>query len=129
MLPPDYKIYIFNVLHNNETVKSAVCILQYFCVNLFLSSFVYIGVYVVVYVVVFMVSGWVACDVEVADDTVEYLRQVLTSTYKSYTFMYQGAVDETGHALTWCNAEYMSQVDAADGHVGQVLDLLDELGK
>ena len=70
-----------------------------------------------------------ACDQEIADDTVEYLREVLTSTYKSYTFMYLGDVDDTGHFNRWCESAYMTAVDNSDAQVGQVLDLLDELGK
>ena len=73
--------------------------------------------------------AYTTCDQEIADDAVEYLREVLTSTYKSYTFVYLGAPDITGHSFRWCDPAYMGEIDTSDAQAGQILDLLDELGK
>ena len=73
-------------------------------------------------------DGYPSCDVSIAKDSSEYLKEVLSNkTSKSYTFIYFGNVDEVGHGYGWCGTEYEKEVNVVDGLVGQVLDVIDAL--
>jgi len=76
----------------------------------------------------FYCSDQHTCDQELVNASIAYLKQNFRSTESSYTFVYIGNVDETGHKYGWCKKEYLAEVDLADKQVGQLLDVVDASG-
>ena len=50
----------------------------------------------------------------IKEEAVKYLRETLVSAEKSFSFVYLGDVDGTGHSDGWCSAGYLLSVDRAD---------------
>jgi hypothetical protein len=65
------------------------------------------------------------CDEELVNATADYLENVFRSSDSSYTFVYIGNVDGTGHSNGWCGPKYMAAVDEADRLVGLLMDVVD----
>ena len=71
--------------------------------------------------------GTERCDVMIAAQASRYLKDVLQSEAKSYTFVYFGNLDEVGHAKKWCSPEFQEEIKITDGLVGRVLDAIDDV--
>ncbi|CAH1792115.1 unnamed protein product [Owenia fusiformis] len=72
-------------------------------------------------------NGYGDADEEIATEAVKYLKATLPSSQSSYSFVYFGNVDETGHGYGWCGPEYETEVGTVDKLVGQVLDAIDDV--
>ena len=67
-------------------------------------------------------------DPYVVGNATEYLKNILVSSESSYTFIYLLDVDNTGHWQSgWCSDGWLEAVRTADLHVGQLLDIIDDL--
>ena len=62
------------------------------------------------------------CDQNVTDSLVDYLPSVFSDAPKSYSFIYLGNVDDTGHFSLggWCGSQYSDAVAAADLQVRNI---------
>ncbi|MFJ6795287.1 HAD-IA family hydrolase [Streptomyces sp. NPDC091268] len=61
-------------------------------------------------------EGWDACDEQVTAEAVH----VLATDDPEVSFVYFGAVDETGH-LRGCGADYLTAIERADARLGRLL--------
>ena len=64
-----------------------------------------------------------SCDQKIADESSEYIKEVVPNMDKSFTFIYLTHVDETGHEKTWCSKEYYSAVRGIDKQVNTLVPL------
>lgn len=73
----------------------------------------------------FFCDDYSTCDEQSVLAAVDYLENALVSAESTYTFIYIGNVDGTGHSTSWCGPEYMAAVDEADRLVGLLMDVVD----
>lgn len=55
-----------------------------------------------------------------------YLQSALSSAERTYTFLFLGNVDESGHKFSWCGSKYNEAVATVDRQIGKLLDVIDE---
>jgi len=75
----------------------------------------------------FFCYDYSTCDEELVLAAADYIEQAMNSAESTYTFIYIGNVDGTGHSSGWCGTEYMSYVDEADRLVGLLMDVVDRV--
>ena len=73
----------------------------------------------------FYCNDYNTCDEELVLTAAKYLEDALISSDSTYTFVYIGNVEGTGHTSGWCGTEYMAAVDEADRLVGILMDVVD----
>jgi Type I phosphodiesterase / nucleotide pyrophosphatase len=70
-------------------------------------------------------DDYTTCDEQLVLAATEYLENAIRSADSTYTFVYIGNIDGTGHRSGWCGRQYMSAVDEADRLVGLLMDVVD----
>jgi len=75
----------------------------------------------------FYCHDYQTCDEKLVHNAVDYIEGAMSAAESTYTFVYIGNVDGTGHSDGWCGTKYLSAVDEADRLVGLLMDVVDRV--